>query len=226
MKKNYMIVFAAIAALIVLCAFWGCSSSDDDDDPSLLLPLAEEASLGNAEITSIVTNGQIFKKSDGNPLNSISAGSVWTSVSMTGSSYSSAVALHSSITTDGKLTLQLPVFTQWDDVDPAWVQNEVLGQEGLTVVINPPDVRTVSVGAVFASGVSDIRNTNGSQRNEYWYADRDAVIQVVKNNGVGEPVILLNLNLKKGWNSTIMTEGTGGKIGRPDSSFKWTTYDD
>ncbi|MDR1316185.1 MAG: hypothetical protein LBK13_04850 [Spirochaetales bacterium] len=31
MKKNYTIVFAFIAALIALCAFWGCSSSDDDD---------------------------------------------------------------------------------------------------------------------------------------------------------------------------------------------------
>ncbi|MDR1316180.1 MAG: hypothetical protein LBK13_04825 [Spirochaetales bacterium] len=34
MKKNYTIVFAVIAALIALCAFWSCDSGGDDDSGS------------------------------------------------------------------------------------------------------------------------------------------------------------------------------------------------
>jgi hypothetical protein len=48
MKKNYTIVFAVIAALIVLCAFWGCDSGGDDDS----------GSPGNAsDLTKIGTPG-------------------------------------------------------------------------------------------------------------------------------------------------------------------------
>jgi hypothetical protein len=225
MKKNYTIVFAAVTALIVLCAFWGCDSSDDDD--GLLLPLAEEASLGNTTITPITTNEQVYKKSDGNPCDSVSPGDVRTSVSNTGSNYRLTVAEISSITANGKLTVKLPVFTQWDDVDPAWLQKEVL-EKGFTAVINPPDVQIVSVGVFQASGIPDMRKTNGPQVNEYWYANKDAIIQAV-SNADGETVTILNLNLKLGWNSVITTTLGGavtGTTGRPDSSFKWTAYDD
>jgi hypothetical protein len=45
MKKNYTIVFAVIAALIALCAFWGCASGGDDDDSGSAGPIGSAADL-------------------------------------------------------------------------------------------------------------------------------------------------------------------------------------
>ncbi|MDR1315448.1 MAG: hypothetical protein LBK13_01135, partial [Spirochaetales bacterium] len=127
MKKNYTMVFAVIAALIALCAFWGCSSSDDDDDGPA------SAGLGDKEIT-LATGEQVYND-DGSEYKPGSVQTVRTLSGQTGSSYA-ALSL-GSIDTDGKLTLKLPVFTYWGELgggsfDP-----------GLTV--NPSDVKSVDV---------------------------------------------------------------------------------
>jgi hypothetical protein len=223
MKKNYTMVFAVVTVLIALCAFWGCSSSDDDDGPSL--PNAEEAGLGDVEI-SIAAGEQVYETNGTTPY-TFAPGpvkTVKTYASDTGLSYiSDVVAAGSEITYEGKLTLKLPVFTHWDDTDVDIWHTEM---EGLTA--NPSDVKTFHVGSfAINSGELDLGQTNGTHDVSYVYADKDATIQGVTNeDGM---TFHVNLKLKKGWNSVIGgSSGSGWTMatGTPDGTYKWVVYAD
>ncbi|MDR1316700.1 MAG: hypothetical protein LBK13_07485 [Spirochaetales bacterium] len=202
MKKNYTVVFAAVTALIALCAFWGCSSSDDDDGPSL--PNAEESGLGNE--TSI--SGERVYNNNGT---SYSPGStmktVWADDS--GSVYKAVVAANSRIETNGTLTLKLSDFISagdWSQVDANQFQTD-----GLQVT--PSDVRTVLVG-VHGIRTDDFKlaKTNGTHTAEFVYADKDATVQGVN----------VDLILQQGWNWIIADISSGTVItGIPDSTYRW-----
>jgi hypothetical protein len=213
MKKNYTIVFAVIAALIVLCAFWSCSSSDDDDGPSL--PQAEEASLGNVQIT-VADRVQVYK-TDGSEYKPGSAVAVEPK-SSNSISYTAAVAALSNIDANGKLTLKLPIFTYWSEINPTKFQND-----GLTAV--PPDVRTAEIRTLEIT-VSGTRfelynnSTNGQSNARYIYADKDATIQGVEDDGD-----TIDLILKAGWNSVIKKNVSGSDwaivTGKHGSGYRW-----
>jgi hypothetical protein len=215
MKKNYTIVFAAIAALIVLCAFWSCDSgSDDDGGPS--------SALGDKEIT--LAEGVQVYNDDGSEYQPGSVQTVRAQSSQTGASYA-ALSL-GSIDADGKLTLNLPVFTQWSEIGGGAVT-------GLTV--EPPDVKVAEVSSFLVAG-NDLRlqNNDGGKNQiiNYEYADRDAHIygQGTVTNPAG--LVEINLFLKKGWNSVIIdfppdypSSNSTMVTGSPGAGFKWV-WDD
>jgi hypothetical protein len=220
MKKNYTVFFAVIAALIALCAFWGCSSSDDDDDgPSL--PPAEEAGMGDVEI-SIAAGEQVYK-TDGSEYKPGIAKDVLTPSGDAGDNYADdVIAAGSTITAEGKLTLKLPVFTHWSDAD---VEVWHTGMEGLTA--NPSDVKTLHVGSFFISGGSEFGQKNAEHDVSYVYADKDARIQGTSPDG--EWTIHAELILKQGWNSIIWTESGSNlymRTGIPGAGYKWVLADD
>jgi hypothetical protein len=232
MKKNYTIVFAVIAALIALCAFWGCSSSDDDDSPySPPLPPAEEAGLGDVEIT--VAAGEQVYNADGTTPYTFAPGAakvVWVANSDIGSNYNTAVAALSSIDSNGKLTLKLPVFSFWADADVKVWHTEV----GLTAV--PSDVQTAQVSTLkFGSslGITEnmLRKTNADGTSEvyYVYADKDAEIHDETSPDEEGKTGRVDLILKKGWNLAIGYNAPDGSIsltsGDPGPAFRWEVYD-
>jgi hypothetical protein len=225
MKKNYTMVFTIALALIALCAFWGCSSSDDDDDgPSL--PYAEEASLGDVNISLATGEEQVYN-ADGSEYKPGSPKEVWTYSSETSPSYSDDVAGLSSIDADGKLTLDLPVFTYWDEVEVSWHTDM-----GFTTV-KPPDVRTAHVGELSVGASSGSREcilwkTNGTSMAEYIYADKDAVITGKSSPNEEGGTMTANLILKKGWNLAIGYNAPDGSIslasGDPGPAFRWEVF--
>ncbi|MDR1179790.1 MAG: hypothetical protein LBK44_04730, partial [Spirochaetales bacterium] len=74
-----------------------------------------------------------------------------------------------SIDADGKLTLRLPVISQWTGI-PIWHT-----KMGLTA--DPSDVRTVYVGSLkVADEGLELIKTNGTSSVSYIYADKDALI--------------------------------------------------
>ncbi|MDR1317147.1 MAG: hypothetical protein LBK13_09775 [Spirochaetales bacterium] len=209
MKKNYTVFFAVIAALIVLCAFWSCSSSDDDDGPSL--PNAEEASLGDDAQVPLATVEQVYD-ADGDPYNSTNNVEPHTD----SSSFNTGVKTLSSISS-GKLTLELPRFTYWGEVDPLWLQTM-----GFTA--NPSDVQTFYMGGLDVDSTSFMLNkTDGTNEVKYIYADRDAVIQ--GTGGDEEGIFVANLILKQGWNLAI-SNPTSMRTAIPGAGYKWVVSDD
>jgi hypothetical protein len=204
MKKNYKVFFAVIAALIVLCAFWGCSSSDDDDGPSL--PNAEEAGLGNDAQITLATEEQVYN-TDGSHYNSTTDVEPHTD----SSSFNDDVKGLSDITS-GKLTLKLPRFTYWGEVDPSWLQ-------ALGFTATPSDVQTFYMGSLDLNSAA-LRKTDGTNEVKYIYADKDARIQ-----GTSEEGTPIDLILKQGWNQVI--EGPSGMVtGNPGAGYKWVAFDD
>ncbi|MDR1317924.1 MAG: hypothetical protein LBK13_13745 [Spirochaetales bacterium] len=224
MKKNYTMVFATVTALIALCAFWGCSSSDDDDGPSL--PQAEEASLGNVQIT--VADGVQVYKADGTTPYTFTPGPAKqvTTYNHVSGSYAAAVAALSSIDANGKLTLKLPVVTDWTGFDSNGFQDDGLAAD-------PFDVKTVEIRTLVFSVSSDnfeldnINTTNGDTL-RYIYADKDARISGVEDDGD-----TVDLILKQGWNAVIKIRGkngtgSGGALvtGKHGSGYRWVASDD
>jgi hypothetical protein len=213
MKKNYKVFFAAIAALIVLCAFWGCSSSDDDDGPSL-----PEGFLGDEQIT-IAEGVQVYK--DGSEYKPVSAQTVRAQFSQTGASYA-ALDL-GSIDTDGILTLNLPVFTYWSEIGGG------VNLVGLGLTVVPPDVKVVMVEDFPVDGRHlRFRNKNSGNRGaiNYIYANKDAHISGQIPVSGGQQYV--NLILKKGWSSSIIdflsdspASDSTSVIGNPGDGFKW-----
>jgi hypothetical protein len=223
MKKNYTIVFAAVTALIVLCAFWGCSSSDDDDGPSL--PHAEEAGLGDTEIT-VAAGVQVYKMEDGNPYVPGMEVTVRPRSSKFDSNYAGAVEAVSKITSDGKLTLKLPVYTYWGDYT-----DDLLEEQGITA--DPSDVKIARVDN-FRPTTSGVRLDNNNTNGESWrgvsyiYADKDAIVMGVyeDQNGDGLPVsFYVDMILKQGWNSVIQSSLSGSNAtvvtGIPGAGYRW-----
>jgi hypothetical protein len=210
MKKNYTLVFAAGAILIVLCAFWGCSSSDDDDGPPLPDGLGNETSI----------SGEPVYNSDGttpyDPLGAVKT--IRTSPSNTGSTYSAAVAANSRIETDGTLTLKLPDFASsgvWAEVDPNQLQD-------MGLQVNPSNARIFTVGTQgVRTDSSDLLKTNGTYTAEYVYADKDATVKGVLNDEAVERSV--NLILRKGWNWIITAKSDPQDVttGTPDSTYRW-----
>ncbi|MDR1315851.1 MAG: hypothetical protein LBK13_03160 [Spirochaetales bacterium] len=239
MKKNYTIVFIAVAVLIVLCAFWGCSSSDDDDDgPSL--PNAEDGFLGNGTL-SIEPEPQVYSKTDGiTPYTFTGPGtkSVRTrdddmslgSNYALGNNYQNAVAAISSIDEHGKLTLKLPAVTSWEDFNNGDIS-------GVGITVNPPDVKVGELKRFFVSDTPEdlvlsysYENINGESLVHYVYANQDASVSGVKtwtNSGDGnEYPLYMNLTLKQGWNSVLWIpfsnpEHWEVKTGLPGAGYKW-----
>jgi hypothetical protein len=221
MKKNYTIVFAAITALIALCAFWGCSSGDDNDDgPSL--PPAEEAWLGDKVI--MLAEGEQVYQEDGTPC-VFNPGTPTKTVRPrnVGASYVTAVETVSSIDEYGILTLKLPPYntTYW---------TEFTGTLDTGLTADPPDVKHVMVEDF---GVSDSEGFRFRKRNETWseginyiYVDKDARIYGVTtvNDAGGQHTVYVNLILKKGWN-LIITKFSGSdyemKTGIPGDEHRW-----
>ncbi|MDR1317667.1 MAG: hypothetical protein LBK13_12420 [Spirochaetales bacterium] len=224
MKKNYTIVFAVIAAVIVLCAFWGCSSSDDDDGPSL--PPAEEAPLGNTMIP--LAEGEQVYEANGSPYNPGSTKNVKPETDTSGSSsFHADLETLSSITADGKLTLKLPVFTDtyWNECNNEYIY--IKEGDGLTA--NPSDVRYAHVHdfRVVSESLRLVK-TKGANTVTYLYVDKDARIwgETEEGDGMTNHV---NLNLKRGWNSVIQSVSgsnmtTAGGI--PDGDYKWVVEAD
>jgi hypothetical protein len=226
MKKNYTMVFAIVAVLIALCAFWGCSSSDDDDGPSL--PNAEEAWLGDGEY-SVVAGVQVYQ-ADGSAYNPGTEKPVRPrNINRLGSSYATAVtSAGSKITSDGKLTLKLPDYTPyWNDYDGP--------EEDQFLTVNPSNTKFAHVEE-FQVNNGEFRltnsNTNGVNLITYMYADRDATITAAAVNieEEGEPFYWnVHLKLKKGWNLVIETESDSGETlvtGTPGAGYRWTVSDD
>jgi hypothetical protein len=234
MKKNYTVVFAVIVALLVLCVFWGCSSSDDDDDgPSL--PHAEEAGLGNTEIT-LATGVQVYNKADGTPY---TPGVEYLvrprDRQQLGNSYCAAVEAVSKVTSDGKLTLKLPVYNTY------WSEHKFNGTtfwDGLDITANPPNTKIAYVDNFFIilsssnSLMLQNNNVNGESKATYMYADRDAIVTAsFEGEGDdGEPItIYVNAILKQGWNSVI--ESVSGSTwtivsGNHGAGYRWERPDD
>ncbi|MDR1315924.1 MAG: hypothetical protein LBK13_03530 [Spirochaetales bacterium] len=130
-----------------------------------------------------------------------------------------AEAALGSIDADGKLTLKLPVISQWTGI-PIWHT-----KMGLTA--DPSDVRTVYVGSLkVADEGLELIKTNGTSSVSYIYADKDALI--TGKAGENGTAVYVNLILKKGWNSVI--EGPSGSnrtmaSGSPDDTYKWVVSD-
>jgi hypothetical protein len=228
MKKNYTVVFAVIVALLVLCAFWGCSSSDDDDDgPSL--PHAEEAGLGNTEIT-LATGVQVYSKADGTPYAPDGEKQVRPRNShRLGNSYLAAViSAGSKITFNGNLTPKLPVYTPyWSDYD-APPRDKFL-------TADPPDVKIARVENFSANSGEfrlDNNHTNGASWVHYMYANKDAIVTgVYKEELNGVPFSwYVNLKLKEGWNSVIQSVSVSNSTvtevtGFPSAGYRWEVSD-
>jgi hypothetical protein len=212
MKKNYTIVFAFIAALIALCAFWGCSSSDDDDDS------VPSSALGDKKITLAGGEARVYNN-DNSEYKPASSKTVQAQSSQTGASY--AALTLGSIDTDGKLTLKLPVFTQWEEIGGG------ADLAGLGLTAAPSDVKIVTVDDFLVDGKTlELQNKNSGKQGKinYIYANKDAHIsgQIPIGGGTQD----VNLILKKGWNSVIITFLSSSSNstcvnGSPDDGFKW-----
>ncbi|MDR1316435.1 MAG: hypothetical protein LBK13_06135 [Spirochaetales bacterium] len=203
MKKNYTMVFAAGLALIALCVFWGCDSSDDDDSPSP----EEQISITGKQVYG--DDGSEYRPSSVQTIRASSS-------SDTGASY--AALTLGSIDTNGNLTLNLPAFTQW---------SEVGGGTEPEITADPQNVRVVMLPS-FIVDDGELRNIkrNGATVDAvivYTYADKDAHIYGTTSEGE-----VVNLTLKKGWNSVIKVL-SGSKTmtsGSPDAGFKWEVWED
>ncbi|MDR1317371.1 MAG: hypothetical protein LBK13_10920 [Spirochaetales bacterium] len=206
MKKNYTIVVAAIAALIVLCAFWSCDSGGDDDSPP-----------GDLQVSA---GEQVYNK-DGTEYKPGSVQTVRTTSERTGASY--AALTIGSIDADGKLTLNLPVFTQWGEIGGGTVTD---------LTADPPDVKAVVVDNFVVAGKEfQNRKNPGGRVINYTYADRDAHIygQSAHEEGGQQE---FNLILKKGWNSTIVyfppdfpVSNSTVVTGSPGDGYRWELKD-
>jgi hypothetical protein len=232
MKKKLAVIFALITALMILFGFAGCSS-DDDTGPSL--PPAEEAGLENDGTTDYTpaTGVQVYNP-DSTAYTFVGADvPVRTPTDCAGETYRDAVAVVSKITSAGLLTLTLPAFATTVD----WSEFEQFVESEPGVTAEPSDVQ-IAILDVFrvetTPNKSDLNLTNGTSSAVYIYADKDAVIQGQFSDPAGGGVVytcLVNLILKKGWNSAILTEsGTTSRIAtKPipaDGSYKWVVSDD
>jgi hypothetical protein len=162
------------------------------------LPDAEIASLGNIEIEP-ATGVRVYNE-NGGAYNPGAEKKVWALSGDAGDTYMNAVVTAgSNITSDGKLTLKLPVFSSYGNWDEITSFHE---KAGLTA--NPSDVKTVYLGSLdVGDGEKELVRRKTSAEIDYLYADKNAVVQgvYVDNGYTGH----INMILKKGWNLIIET---------------------
>jgi hypothetical protein len=214
MKKNYTVFFAVIAALIALCAFWGCSSSDDDDGPP-------EGFLGNAQIT--LADGEQVYKEDGSNYIPVSAPEAVRTSNNCGASYGDSVAALSSIDATGKLVLKLPVITNWSEtLDEGYLE------EGTPA--DPSDVRVVLADNFrvpdIAGKKARLKKVKGANNYViYTYADKDAHVWGESDDQGTH--ITMEMFLKRGWNVGIASVSGSNETwvnGSPGDGYKWTLF--
>jgi hypothetical protein len=168
----------------------------------------------------ISTGEQVYNK-DGSEYKPGAVQTVRTSSNETGASYAALTV--GSIDADGKLTLNLPVFTQWSEIGGGAVT-------GLTA--EPSDVKVVSVDNFEVAG-KEFQNRNRDEGRiiNYTYADRDAHIYGQSTHEEGG-LQDFNLVLKRGWNLKIVyfpsdfpSSNSTVVIGTPGAGYKWELKD-